>query len=526
MAGLETHQESSKDAFLTIRSLTKSYAGAPALRDAHVQFWKAEVHGLVGANGAGKSTLIKVLAGTVRPDSGTILLEGREISINSPQRSRAAGLGFVHQELNLIPKFSIMQNLGLGQAPASRIPLLLNKKALHRRAREVMDIVGLNRDTRTIVETLSVAEQWLVCIGRALVVDARFLAMDEPTASLSAAESERLFDVIRSLRGRGLAIAYVSHRLDELLELCDRVTIFRDGRSVGTSPRSELTRESLVSSITSQSIPEGATRRPLQASIDSPGPAGTTGERGTAVPALAMRGISDVGLRDISLSVRRGEIVGIAGLVGSGRTRLLRTLFGLSQPQSGSLWMDGQAVRFKGPSEAIAAGVALIPEERRRQGLILHKSISFNINMATLGKSSPVTGLGLFSGRRANALASEIAGRLQIKYRDIRDPVATLSGGNQQKVVFGRWLARPLKLLLLDEPTRGVDVGARAEIHAVVREIATQGAGVLMVSSEFEELLNCDRVLVLREGRLAGELTGGQINERTMTSMCFGGTAS
>jgi len=510
---------------LSVRGLVKSFGGAPALRHVDLDFPTGEVHGLIGANGAGKSTLIKVLAGAVQPDGGTIQIDGHEVDILNGSRARALGLGFVHQELNLIPKFTIAQNLGLGQSRPARMPLLVNKRELTKSAHEAMELVGLKRDIETVTESLSVADQWLVCIGRALVHEARFIAMDEPTASLSHTEANRLFELIHSLRRQGITIAYVSHRLDEILDLCDRVTTFRDGRTVGTRPRPELSREDLVRTITNQEIPAAsvgqapalravASRQVVAKSV--------TGE----TPLLEINGLESGKLSAVSLAIARGEIVGLAGLVGSGRSHLLRTLFGVDRHVAGEVFLNGRRVAFKNPTEAIAAGVALIPEERRKQGLILEKSIAFNLSMASFRQASLLALLPLYSRRRANAWAKTIAGQLHIKCQSVRDPVGTLSGGNQQKVVFGRWLARRPQLLLLDEPTRGVDVGARAELHMVVRSIANDGAGVLMVSSEFQELLNCDRVLVMREGALAGQLTGESITETNMTAMCFGEAAA
>lgn len=518
---MPTREAQEASPFLQVRGLRKSFGGAPALRDVDVDIDAGEVHGLIGANGAGKSTFIKILAGTVQPDEGRIEIDGRTVEITNAQQSKALGLGFIHQELNLIPKFSIAQNLGLGQWPANKVPFMLNKRALRRRAVEVMGQVGLEHSVNTQVETLSVADQWLVCIGRSLMHDVRFIAMDEPTASLSLAEADRLFELVLSLRRSGIAIAYVSHRLDEVLDLCNRVTIFRDGRSIETSLRSEISKESLIRTITRQELPE------LGATILSAGVRSAVAEqRSVAEPgkslALEVSHLCQGTLQDLSFSIRTGEIVGLAGLVGAGRSRLLSILFGARTADAGEVRLAGKAVSFKSPNEAIAAGVALIPEERRRQGLILEKSVAFNLGLASMKQSSPVSWLPLYDRRRANRWAREIVGRLQIKCRDVNQPVGTLSGGNQQKVLFGRWLARPLKLLLLDEPTRGVDVGARAEIHAVVRRVASDGAGVLMVSSEFQELLTCDRVLVLRNGQLVGELTGDAITETNMTAYCFG----
>ncbi|MDO8307250.1 MAG: sugar ABC transporter ATP-binding protein [Actinomycetota bacterium] len=499
--------------------LGKSYFGSPALRHATIEFRAGAVHGLIGANGAGKSTFIKILAGTVQPDQGTLEIDGQLVTIPNPQAARAFGLGFVHQELNLIPQFSIAKNLSLGQWPRFRVPHVVDRHVIEARAREIMAIVGYSGPVQAPVESLSVADQWLVCIGRALMHDARFIAMDEPTASMSHTEAARLFEIVRSLRSRGISLLYVSHRLDEILDLCDQVTTFRDGTSVSTVEGQRLTKDHLVRSILNQELPEGtvphdaaqqAPERRAQRSVTA-GP-----------PVLQVDRLSDGQLADVSFSVASGEIVGIAGLVGSGRSHLLRLIFGVHRPRSGRLILDGQPLDLRSPFDARKRGIGLIPEERRRQGLVMDGSIALNLRLASLGDASPVRGWPLYSARKANGLGRLVAGRLKVKYEDVRDPVATLSGGNQQKVVFGRWISDRLRLLLLDEPTRGVDVGARREIHGVSRGIAANGAAVIMVSSEFEELLNCDRVLVLREGRLVGELTGDRVTESNMTALCFG----
>lgn len=493
--------------FLEVRGLSKRFGGVQALNDVSVDFYAGEVHGLVGANGAGKSTLIRCLAGVVTPDAGEIILDGNQVVIRDVQQASHLGLGFIHQELNLVPKFSALQNLMLGLPKQTRLGLIDWRFA----AREVAPVVarlGIQFSLTTPVEKLSVAEQWMISIGRALIHNARLIAMDEPTASLSAEESARLFKVIRDLSTDGIAILYVSHRLHEITLLCDRVTVFKDGERVTELARDALSKEALVGAIV------GGEARTL-----APSPKHLIAGR----TILEVRGLQRGHVvRDVSLAVHEGEILGLGGLVGAGRTETARLIFGADPPDAGEMLLDGQPVQPRRPADAVKRGIGLVPEERRSQGLILDKSVNFNLNASSFPATRIFRWLPLINRRHATERAMRISSELRVKTSSMEAAVSHLSGGNQQKVVIGKWLVRGSRLLILDEPTRGVDVGARAEIYRVIRELAATGAAILLISSESEELVSlCDRVLVMVEGRISGELVGEKITEDAILNLSY-----
>jgi ribose transport system ATP-binding protein/rhamnose transport system ATP-binding protein len=488
--------------------VTKAFGRITALDDVSATFRIGEVHGLVGANGAGKSTLIKVLAGAHAPDQGVVEIDGQPVTLHSTLDSRRLGLAFIYQELSLVPKFSVLQNLAMGNWKRSAAGLL-TWRDLRVRAREVLDLLGLNKPLDVGVERLSVADAWLVSIGRALMGDARLIAMDEPSASLSAEECERLFGVIRGLADRGVAVLYVSHRLNEVVDLCETVTVFRDGRVVDTLRGGAINKQALVRGIVGGEMVPQAPAKPSEAAAKA------------SHPALSVRGLRRSPLvNGVDLDVMPGEVVGLTGLVGSGRTEVARMVFGADRPDSGEMYLDGKSYRPRSVVNAIRAGVALVPEERRSQGLFLEKSIDFNIALPTLQvlRSGP---LRLLSHRRRAERSQQIVTSLRIKTRSTQTPVRQLSGGNQQKVVMAKWLVGTCKVLLLDEPSRGVDVSARAEIYRVIREQAALGTAVLVISSEFDELKGCDRVVVLREGRVAANLGPDEVSESAILAASF-----
>ena len=494
--------------FLEMCGLVKQFGGVQALKGVDLDIFQGEVHGLVGANGAGKSTLIRILAGVQSPDGGTIFIDQQPVEITDPQHATRIGLSFIHQELNLVPKFSALQNMTLGLSKPARLGLI-DWRAVRREVAPAAERVGIDFPLDTPVSELSVAEQWLIEISRALVRRARLIAMDEPTASLSAEESARLFQIIRELSDSGIAILYVSHRLDEILELCHRVTVFKDGRKVMTSSREEITKESLVRAIVGGELTG-------QVAVDS--------ARAVAGPViLETRNLSrGERVREISLSLHAGEVLGLGGLVGAGRTELARLIFGADRADGGEVLLEGRPWRCRGPHDAVQRGVAFIPEERRSQGVVLHKSIGFNINLPHLQLLRLVKGLPLISMGKGAAQARSIIKRLTIKTQSVETPVGELSGGNQQKVVIGKWLTSPVRVLILDEPSRGVDVGARVEIHKIVRELASEGTGVIVISSEVEELPGlCDRVLVMVEGRIVGSLVGDGITKEAILELSY-----
>ncbi|GAA2011751.1 sugar ABC transporter ATP-binding protein [Nakamurella flavida] len=494
--------------FIQARNVSRSFGAVAALTDVSVDFRRGEIHGLVGANGAGKSTLLNIIGGVITPSTGEILVDGEARSITRPGDADALGFAFMHQELALIPDFSTIDNMTLGLKDVGRAGFV-DRRVATRRAREVADLLGITFSLRRPVRQLSPAERGLVAIGRALVRNARFIAMDEPTAVLSDVECRRLFRIVRDLAATGVTIAYVSHRLGEIEELSDRITVFKDGRVTGRLERGGYTRDDLVRGITGSNAGLGPRAEISRVERDAP------------VLFRAAHLSDGMRVRDVSFDVRAGEIVGLAGVVGAGRTETLGLVFGESRPISGSMMLDGGPYRAANVREAIRQGVALVPEERRSQALIMTDSVRANIAMGAWGSTVTRRLLPFVSDRRAQRTAQDMVGALQIKARDTQVAVGTLSGGNQQKVVFGRWLARGARLMLLDEPTRGVDIGARQQIWQTIEDFAAAGNAVVVVSSELEELSICHRVVVMVEGRTVGELAGPGVTEEQMLAQIY-----
>lgn len=493
--------------FLETRGISKSFGGVQALKDVDLKIHQGEVHGLVGANGAGKSTLIKILAGVQDSDAGEIMLDGRPVDIQDSQHSGDLGLSFIHQELNLVPRFSALQNMVLGLPKDTRFGLV-NWRAVHRRILPVAERVGIDFPLDTPVEDLSVANRWLVSIGRAMVRETRLIAMDEPTASLSGVESERLFRVVRELSEDGISILYVSHHLDEILDICDMVTVFKDGERVATRERKTITVSSLVKDIVGGELASGDRK---------------TEEISTDQTVLEVRNLRrEPAVRGVSLTLHSGEILGLAGLVGSGRSELARLIFGADQIEDGEMLLHGEPLRPQAPYDAVRRGIGLIPEERRAEGLMLTKDVAFNINITSLRSLRIGKRLPLINRRKAKSRAEDVSSKLRIKTPSVENMVGQLSGGNQQKVVIGKWLTRDIRLLILDEPSRGVDIGARTEIHNIIRKLARDGTGVIVISSEEEEVVSlCTRVLVMSAGRIAGELVGDEITEEAILHLSY-----
>ncbi|HVZ00285.1 MAG TPA: sugar ABC transporter ATP-binding protein [Dongiaceae bacterium] len=494
---------------MEIRGLTKSFAGELALDEADLDIARGEVHGLVGANGAGKSTLIRCLAGVTTADRGRIAIDGAELRQGSPQASEQAGLAFIHQELNLVPHFSALQNMLLGVRKATRFGLIDWKRSSIR-ARAAAERIGMQFPLETPVSELSVAERWLVMIGKALTRDAALIAMDEPTASLSGPESERLFSIIRDLARHGVAILYVSHRLEEVLDLCDRITVLRDGRIVDQALRGRLDKKGLVRAIIGHDIRSPEDRERF------------TADR-SGRPVFSVR---DVAWRDavkgVSFDVFPGEVLALGGLIGAGRTELAHLAAGVQRPDAGHFELHGRRLGCANEAEAVEAGIALVPEERRSQGLMLQHSVGTNINIASLASLRAFPALPFLSTGKGRRQAEGLVRRLGIKTPGIDTKIASLSGGNQQKALIARWLSSGVKLLILDEPSRGVDVGAREEIHGTIRALARSGVGIILISSDVEELaILADRVLVMREGRLTGELAGRDITEARIIELSY-----
>ncbi|MBB1251454.1 sugar ABC transporter ATP-binding protein [Rhizobium sp. G21] len=492
--------------FLAARGIAKAYGGVKALKGVSLTVGAGEVHGLVGANGAGKSTLIRILAGLAHADAGEVAIDGRAVMLGNPAQAAELGMNFIHQELAFVPGMTVLENIMLGLPKKTRLGMV-DWTAIARDVEPVARRVGITASMDAEVRTLSTAENWLINICRALIRKARLIVMDEPTASLSAAESEKLFRIIEDLRDTGVAVIYVSHRLDEILRLCSRVTVFRDGQSVAVIDKHELSRVRLVHAIVGGEVEQVEHARDVV----------------HAETVLSVKGLSrSPRVDDVSLDLHRGEVLGIGGLVGAGRSELVRLIYGADQPDAGSMTLEGRTFAPASPAEAVKAGMGLVPEERRADGLLLAKSVAFNLQISNLMNIVRSPALPLIDyGKRKN-LSARTVRDLAIKTSSIETPVGLLSGGNQQKVVIGRWLLRAPKILILDEPTRGVDIGARADIHRLIRNLAAGGMAVLVVSSEPDELPDlCDRVLVMAGGRIVRELTGANITRNAIVEASY-----
>ena len=499
--------------FLTAEGMVKSFGGAQALKGVSLDLRPGEVHGLVGANGAGKSTMIRILAGLVRPDGGAITIDGKPTAIDTPHRATELGMNFIHQDLALVPSMSVLQNIMLGVKKKTRFLGLVDWPVIARDVAPIAERVGLRAGLDVKVRDLSTAESWLVSICRALVQKARLIVMDEPTASLSVGESEKLFEIIADLARSGVAVLYVSHRLDEILRLCDRVSVFRDGASVGCLERAQLNRRALVEAIVghSETADLQITRRKPE------------GDPVLTVDGLARR----PKVNGVSFALHRGEVLGIGGLVGAGRSELVRLIYGADRVDAGTMNIDGKPFAPRSSTEAYRAGIGLVPEERRAEGLLLSKSVAFNLSLANLRDLTLSAVFPMISGRKRAEFARETVRALAIKTAGINTHVGRLSGGNQQKVVIGRWLRRQPRILILDEPTRGVDIGARAEIHRLIRKLAADGMAVLVISSEPDELPDlCDRVLVMADGRIVSELAGDGISRASIVAASYADQAA
>jgi rhamnose transport system ATP-binding protein len=489
---------------LVLAEARKSFGAVAALEDGSITLLPGEAHALVGENGAGKSTLVKILGGVYRPDSGTLLIDGEPVQLGGPSDAQAAGVAIIYQEPSLFPDLTVAENIYMGRQPRGR-SRAIDRSTMDRDARAVFAGLGVALDPTRIARGLSVADQQIVEIAKALSFDARVLVMDEPTAALTTVEVLRLFDVITSLRERGAAVLFISHRLEEVFACCQRVTVMRDGRFVRAAAIEDITIDEIIRSMVG---------RDLDALF--PKTATTPGDVVLAVDGLSRAGV----FQDVSFTVRAGEIVALAGLVGAGRTEVARAVFGIDRHTAGTVTLDGRALPGGDPQAAMAAGMALVPEDRRQQGLVMDLGIDQNVALASLSR---LRHGGLIRRRDERALATGWAGRLRLKFGRLRDSVSTLSGGNQQKVVLAKWLAREPRLLIIDEPTRGIDVGTKAEVHRILDGLVADGMAVLMISSELPEVLGmADRILVLREGRLTAELSRAEADENTIMRAATG----
>ena len=489
-----------------LRNVSKSFPGVRALDDVSLDLHGGEVHVLLGENGAGKSSLVKILYGAYRADAGTILHQGRPVEIHRPADARNLGVAVIFQEFSLVPFLDIAHNIFLGREPRRRMTPFVDHPRLHRDARAALARLGVDYDTRALPAHLGVAQQQMVEIAKALSQQARMLVMDEPTAALSDRESEALFAAIRQLRAEGVAIVYISHRMQEVQELGDRITVLRDGRRVATLARGEASGDALIRMMVGRTVGTVYQRRQFAV-------AGAT--------ALEVRGLrTDTGVDGVDLDVRAGEIVGLAGLVGAGRTEVARAVFGADPVTAGEVRVFG-APLAGGPDRTSRRGVALIPENRKQEGLALKRSTQDNLLVASLWQRFP---RGVYRARAARRAATALIGRLRVTPPQPRRLARMLSGGNQQKVVVGKWLAADCRLFLFDEPTRGIDVGAKSEIFELIENLVTKGAAVLLISSELAEIVQvCDRAYVMRAGRIAGELPRERLSEENILRLAMHG---
>ena len=489
---------------LEVKNIIKDYPGVRAVDQACFNLKAGEVHALIGENGAGKSSLVKILAGVVQADSGHLVKNGEEIFLHSGQDAYRAGFSFIHQELNLIPYMNAAENVFLGHVyPKTRLGMVSWKK-LHQKTREIFTKLGVSIQTDLPVSRLTPGEQSMVAIARAFATEAVIYVMDEPTASLSSKEVENLFKVIRTLKSQGKTVLYISHRLEEIFQITDRVTVMRDGKTVGTFPTNELDQDTLI-------------RHMIGRKLDNHYPPRTT-QTGSVILRASHAGNRNV--QNISFELHAGEILGVAGLIGSGRSELLNILYGIDPLEQGELFLQEKPYHPHNPAVPIRNKVVLVPEERRTQGLIMEHSIMDNI---TLPHIRSLSRGGRFVNRtREQQVSRQVGEEVKLKAVSVKHPVSTLSGGNQQKVVFARWMVGEVNVLLLDEPTRGVDVGARYEIYCIIREMAEKGAGILLVSSDIQEIIGLsDRILVLRDGRLVKELQNDGLTQYQVLKHCY-----
>ncbi len=492
-----------------MKGIVKRYPGVVALEGVDLDVRRGEVHVLLGENGAGKSTLVKILAGAVRRDAGTLEIEGRAYELSTPREAQTAGVSVIYQEFNLVPGLTVAENIFLGREPRGFQPGFIDQALLVSEAERILHGLGVVIDPRSVVRSLGVAEQQMVEVAKALSVDARIVVMDEPTSALTEREIGRLFMVIRRLRERGVAIIYISHRLDELFQIGDRVTVLRDGRLIGTRVIAESTRAGLIRmmvgrDLTEQFPPRGA----------------TVGEEVLRVEGLTRRGVLD----GISFVLHRGEVLGLTGLMGAGRTELARALFGADPIDAGRVWVRGSEVVIRSPQHAIRLGLGFLTEDRKRQGLVLGCSVTENICLASLDRFSRG---GVMQAGNERAEASRLASELRVKTPSLGERVLNLSGGNQQKVVLGKWLCRSAEILLFDEPTRGIDVGAKAEVYQLIRRLSAAGKAILIISSELPEILGLsDRILVMSRGRLSGMFGAAEATPEAILRCALGADAA
>ena len=492
------------DLLVQMQGIDKAFAGVAACSDCQFELRPGEVHALVGENGAGKSTLMKILAGVYRKDAGRILLSGQEVEINNPHQAQVLGVTMIHQELNLMPHLTIAQNIFIGREPRQGIPFLLNEPKINQQAQEILASLHLTLNPKQRVGGLTVARQQMVEIAKALSYNSQVLIMDEPTAALTEAEIDELFHMIHRLREKGVGIVYISHRMGEIKKITDRVTVMRDGHYIDTLLTPETTIDKVISLMVGRTIyeskPELPATQPTEVVLDV-----RNLNRGRV-------------LRDVSFQLKRGEILGFAGLMGAGRTEVARAIIGADPCDSIELRVNGSAVTIRNPQDAVQQGIGYLSEDRKRYGLVVGMDVANNISMASMKQF--LTGLGIVDDKKITETAKKQVEMLSVKTPSVKQRVRNLSGGNQQKVVIAKWLTADTDVLIFDEPTRGIDVGAKSEIYKLLNELARQGKSIIMISSELEEILRMShRIVVMCEGRITGELSSAEATQEKIMQL-------
>ena len=491
---------------IEMKGIDKSFGSNQVLKNAGFFLKDGEIHALMGENGAGKSTLMKILTGVYTRDAGTVLVDGQEVVYKSPQEAEKAGIVFIYQEINSLFDLTVEENLFMGKEITKGFGIC-DKKAMRAKAKEVMDRMGVHIDVGATMSDLSVGQQQMVEICKALMADAKVLIMDEPTAALTQSETEILFEVINSLRAKGVSIVYISHRMEEIFELCDRITILRDGQYIDTKYIKDITMDDVVQMMIGREIGERFPKR----------------DNTIGGEVLRVEGLShEKFFKDVSFSVNAGEVLGVSGLMGAGRTEIMHTIFGSMPAAGGKIFIDGMEVTIRNPREAIAAGIGFITEDRKTEGLLLEKSISENIEICNLGKTSVK---GVRNAKKRADLVKKGIEEFRIRCFGPDHECNNLSGGNQQKVVLAKWIYTDPKILILDEPTRGVDIGAKKEIYSVINDLAAKGVAVIMVSSELPEVLGMsDRIMVVHEGHVTGIIDAATADQAKVMTLATGGS--
>ncbi|MCM3729195.1 sugar ABC transporter ATP-binding protein [Neobacillus cucumis] len=490
---------------LEMKAISKYFPGTKALSNVNLFVEKGEVHSLVGENGAGKSTLMKIIGGVHQSEEGEIFFEGKKVNFQNPKGSQEVGIGLVHQELSLCPHMTVAENIFIGRLPKKK-STMVDYKSLYKKCQEVLDIFKVNFKPNQIVATLNIAEQQIVEIAKAISLNCKLLILDEPTSSLTQPEAEVLFEIVEMLKNNGVSILYISHRMEEIFRICDKITILRDGEYIGTVKTTDITENQIVNMMVGRNIEN---KYP---------------PKSTKIIKKEILKVENLGLNrifnDINFTLYQGEILGFSGIVGAGRTEVMRAVCGIDEKSKGTVYLNGKSLNIKTYSEAIKVGIGYVPEDRKEQGLFLDQSIEKNITAAILKKIK--NGLFLKSSKERD-LSSEYVKRLSIKISDVRQPVDGLSGGNQQKVLLAKWLAIEPKVLILDEPTRGIDIGAKLEIYKLLRELSEKGIGIIIVSSELPEVIGmCDRVAVMHEGKLKDILQKEDLTEDKIMILASG----